>query len=122
MKKIFFLLLVLLSMWIISFTSCKKEISCEGCACKNKPPIVRAGLDQAITLPSDSVLLDGNNTNDPDGKISEWLWTKISGPASFNIIRQSDSISNVKALVTGTYQFELKVTDNCGLSAKILYR
>ena len=79
----------------VVFSSCKKETSCEGCACKNKPPIAKASLDQVITLPTDSVLLDGNSTSDPDGKISEWVWTKISGPVSFNIIRSSDSITKV---------------------------
>ena len=85
---------------------------------KNKPPIAIAGPDQVITLPTDSVSLDGSASSDPDGKISEWLWTKISGPASFNIIKPSDSTTKVKTLVAGTYQFELKVTDNGGLSAK----
>src|SRR6187399_327753 len=99
--------------------SCKKEYSCEGCATKNnKPPIAVAGPDQVITLPTDSVLLDGRQSSDPDGIISEWLWTKISGPVSFNIIKPSDSLTKVKALVVGTYLFELKVTDNGGLSAK----
>ena len=99
--------------------SCKKEYSCEGCAVKNNnPPIAVAGPDQVITLPTDSVLLDGKQSSDPDGMISSYLWTKISGPASFNIIKQSDSITKVKTLVAGTYQFELNVTDNGGLSAK----
>jgi len=99
--------------------SCKKETSCEGCASKNnKPPIAMAGPDQVITLPADSVSLDGRSSNDPDGVISSYLWTKISGPASFHIIKQSDSVTKVKALVAGAYLFELKVTDNDGLSAK----
>jgi hypothetical protein len=65
--------------------SCKKEKSCEGCRDTNKPPIAIAGPDQVITLPTDSVSLDGSASNDPDGTISDWLWTKISGPASFII-------------------------------------
>ena len=65
----------------------------------NKSPIAIAGPGQVITLPTDSILLDGSSSNDPDGTISEWLWIKISGSASFNIIRQADSITNVKALV-----------------------
>src|SRR5215204_4187918 len=104
--------------WIMIFVSCKKEYSCEGCAEKNKPPVAIAGPDKVIPLPIDSVFLDGRSSNDPDGKISEWLWTKISGPASSNIIKPSDSVTKVKSLVAGTYQFELKVTDNGGLSAK----
>ena len=108
----------LLLITILIFISCKKEYSCEGCEEVNKPPISIAGPDQVITLPTDSVLLDGRNSSDPDGTISDWLWTKISGPASFNIDRPSDSMTVVKNLVAGIYQFELKVTDNDGLSAK----
>jgi hypothetical protein len=42
------------------FTFCKKEYSCEGCINGNKPPIANAGPDQVITLPTDSVSLDGS--------------------------------------------------------------
>jgi len=110
---------ILLLAAISFFISCKKETSCEGCATKsNKPPIAVAGPDQVITLPIDSVSLDGRSSSDPDGSISNYLWTKISGPVSSNIITQSVSITKVKSLVSGTYLFELKVTDNSGLSAK----
>src|SRR5688572_7950684 len=100
------------------YVSCKKEYSCEGCAEKNKPPIAVAGLDQVIILPTDSVWLDGNSSSDPDGTISTWLWTKISGPVSFNISNTTTVKTIVKNLDTGTYRFELKVTDNEGLSSK----
>jgi N-acetylneuraminic acid mutarotase len=108
---------------IVFYISCKKEYSCEGCATNptgttNKPPIAVAGPDQVITLPADSVSLDGSNSSDPDGTISGWLWTKISGPASFNIINSSATGTVVKNLTAGVYKFELKVKDNGGLSAK----
>src|SRR6186713_1357977 len=119
-QEIKYISLILLLMLPI-LNSCKKETSCENCRSendKNKPPIANAGLDQVITLPTDSVLLDGRTSSDADGIISEWLWTKISGPASFNIIKPTDSLTKAKALVAGTYLFELKVTDNGGLYAK----
>jgi hypothetical protein len=102
----------------VIFISCKKEYSCDECIGDNRSPIANAGPDQVITLPTDSVSLDGRQSSDPDGTISSYLWTKISGPASFTIIKPADSITGVKALVAGAYQFELKVTDNGGLSAK----
>ena len=72
--------------------SCKKETSCEGCATKNnKPPIAVAGPDQVITLPTDSLSLDGRNSTDPDGKISRWMWPKISSPASFTIVNPTEA-------------------------------
>jgi hypothetical protein len=98
--------------------SCKKEKSCEGCKENNKPPTAIAGPDQVITLPTDSISLDGRSSSDPDGTISEWLWKKIEGPASFNIISASTAKTIVKNLTVGTYQFELKVTDDKGLTAK----
>jgi hypothetical protein len=103
---------------IAFFLSCKKETSCEGCRDYNKPPIALAGPDQVITLPTDSVSLDGRNSSDPDGTISEWFWTKIAGPASFNINNSSTANTIVKNLKTGSYLFELKVTDSGGLFAK----
>lgn len=98
--------------------SCQKELSCEDCSSPNKPPVAIAGADQTIFLPADSIRLDGSTSYDPDGRITAFQWSKISGPVSFNIIKPSDSITMAKSLVAGTYLFELKVTDNKGLSAK----
>jgi hypothetical protein len=75
MRKIFIVLaLFILAAGII--ISCKKEKSCEGCKENNRPPIAIAGPDQVIALPTASISLDGSASNDPDGTISEWLWTK----------------------------------------------
>ena len=112
---------LLLAFFILAagtFISCKKEKSCEGCKEDNKPPIAIAGPDRAITLPTDSISLDGSASNDPDGTINEWLWKKIEGPASFNIVVPTKAKTVSKNLVAGTYQFELSVKDDKGLSAK----
>jgi len=61
------------------------------------------GPDELITLPTDSVLLDGRNSSDADGTISEWLWTKISGPASFSTTNSSITKTVVKNLAAGIY-------------------
>jgi hypothetical protein len=50
--------------------------------------------------------------------ISSYLWTKISGPASSSIMNSRSAKTLVKTLAAGIYQFELKVVDNKGLSAK----
>src|SRR5262245_10349280 len=115
MKKHFFTLTII---GIFIFNSCKKEKSCEGCKGNNKPPTATAGPDQVITLPTDSVLLDGSDSNDPDGTLSEWLWKKISGPGSFTIANTKAAKTVVKNITIGVYQFELKVTDDKGSSAK----
>ena len=72
MKPIPNSIIIILITGITLFVSCKKEKSCENCATKtNKPPISIAGPDQTITLPTDSILLDGSSSNDPDGIISD---------------------------------------------------
>ena len=98
--------------------SCTKEYSCEGCREINKTPTANAGVDTVIVLPVDSIKLDGSASADPDGTITSFLWTKISGPDSFSIKSTFSEKTIVGNLTAGTYQFELKVTDNGGLSAK----
>ena len=71
MKIFFNSILISVFAAIIIFYSCKKEYSCEGCAEKNKPPIAIAGPDQVITLPTDSVSLNGSASSEIDGRISE---------------------------------------------------
>src|SRR5678809_390901 len=78
------------------FHSCKKELSCESCIGNNQPPIALAGPDVTITLPIDSVMLDGSRSSDPDGKISAWQWTKVSGPASSTIVNATAVTTTVK--------------------------
>jgi len=77
----------------------------------NHSPIACAGADQTISLPSNTVTLDGSCSSDPDNNISTYSWTKISGPSSFNITNANVPQTSVINLVQGVYQFELKVTD-----------
>lgn len=79
----------------------------------NQPPIAKAGPDQVITLPTNSLTLSGSGS-DPDGNISSYNWLKISGPSTYNITNPSLPGTSVTNLVQGTYQFQLKVTDNSG--------
>lgn len=51
----------------------------------NRPPVANAGSDQTITLPTNTVSLNGSVSTDPDNNITGYVWTKISGPSSFNI-------------------------------------
>jgi hypothetical protein len=115
MKRLLTLTAFAFLLWMIPFFSCQKELRCYDC---NQPPVANAGADQKITLPKDSILLDGRASVDPDGKIIGWDWTKISGPASSTIVNATGSVTIVKNLKEGIYQFELKVTDDKGLPAK----
>ncbi|HEY0679693.1 MAG TPA: PKD domain-containing protein [Chitinophagaceae bacterium] len=84
----------------------------------NTPPIARAGNDQSITLPSNSVTLDGSASTDPDGSISSYNWTKIGGPSQFSIASPNSASTFIGNLAQGVYSFQLTVTDNRGASAR----
>lgn len=81
----------------------------------NKGPVVNAGPDQTITLPTDFVTLSGT-ASDPDGSIASFQWIKKSGPTlpAGSIVTDTSAQTTVKNLVQGVYVFELTVTDNTG--------
>lgn len=84
----------------------------------NQSPVANAGPDQTITLPANTITLDGNASFDPDNNITGYVWTKISGPSSYNITNNNTVQTPVISLVQGVYQFELKVTDASLLFSK----
>ena len=118
MRKLLAVVLVVPVITILIFYSCRKEYSCEKCVPVNQPPVANAGKDTSIVLPNNIVILDGSNSTDPDNNIVSYSWTKISGPASFNITNNTAEQTQVNNLIEGIYQFELKVTDAGGLSDK----
>ncbi|MGB6150726.1 MAG: Ig-like domain-containing protein [Pricia sp.] len=79
----------------------------------NQAPSANAGLDQTITLPTNSVMLLGSGS-DTDGTIIAYQWTQISSSTGTpaNIVSPSSAQTNVIGLNAGTYQFRLTVTDN----------
>ena len=83
----------------------------------DQTPVADAGASQTITLPANSTTLNGSGSLDPDGSISSYAWSKISGPAQGNIISSNQSITAVNNLAQGVYSFRLTVTDNNGVSA-----
>lgn len=85
MKPILKFSVFIFLMAVVIFISCKKEkISANNIS--NQPPVANAGPDQIITLPIDSVVLDGSASTDADGQIVNYKWTKVSGPVSSLII------------------------------------
>jgi len=79
----------------------------------NSPPTAGAGTDQTITLPVNSVTLNGSGM-DSDGTIATYLWAQTSGPNSATIGSSSTSTTTVSNLIEGSYVFTLTVTDNMG--------
>lgn len=79
----------------------------------NAPPIASAGTNKNITLPINSVSQVGSGT-DGDGSVASYLWTYISGPATYTIVSPTSATTTISNLVAGTYVFNLRVTDNLG--------
>jgi predicted peptidase len=72
-----------------------------------------AGSNQTITLPLDSVLLNGSGSS---GTIASYLWTKVSGPNT-PVIRKPDSVgTRVAGLLSGTYVFQLSLNSGASTS------
>ncbi len=88
---------------------------------QNLAPTVNAGSDASVTLPTNSITLNGI-CNDPDGLIVKYQWTKIDGPAQFSIASPAQAKTNVNNLIHGVYTFQLRVTDNTGATAADLVK
>lgn len=82
---------------------------------KNTPPVVFAGGQINITLPSNSVR-PAASASDADGSIVYYKWVKVSGPSNYFLyIRNSNTLTpTITGLRQGTYQFKLTVRDNSG--------
>jgi len=86
-------------------------------AAPNQPPVISAGIDKTITLPTNFVTLTGTGT-DADGTISSYTWIKISGPGTGSITSPNSNNTAITNLVQGVYQFQLTITDNKGATSK----
>lgn len=78
----------------------------------NKAPVVRAGGDKTITLPTNSLQIQGSAA-DPDGKIRSIKWEKISG-GNASVSGTNASRLRLNNLREGTYVFRLTAVDNDG--------
>jgi gliding motility-associated-like protein len=81
----------------------------------NQNPVANAGADKTITLPTNSLILNGIGT-DSDGSISSYAWSKLNGP-TVTLANQNTANLTLTNLLQGTYVFQLTVTDNSGATA-----
>ncbi|HLY70287.1 MAG TPA: T9SS type A sorting domain-containing protein, partial [Puia sp.] len=80
------------------------------------PPVVSAGSNQTINLPTTTGTLTGTAT-DATGTITSYAWTEVSGPNSATISNANRVSATLSKLIAGTYVFQLKATDSHGLTA-----
>jgi hypothetical protein len=82
----------------------------------NQAPTANAGADKSVTLPTSTVTITGSGT-DPDGTITAYAWTRVSGPNTPTLTGAATTTLTASGLIAGTYVYQLKVTDNGGLTA-----
>lgn len=82
----------------------------------NRLPIAHAGADQRVSHETQSIILDGCKSTDPDGEIRRYVWTSLAtSPASIvgEACRITAPLNNTSA-AEKVHVFELTVTDNDG--------
>lgn len=108
--------LAICSAFGIGMTSCKKTDSVNTKVVDTffiKVPNVYADSSRTITLPVDTVRLNGSAT-DPGGRIAAWLWSEVSGPNVAVIQAPGSPSTTISGLTTGVYIFQLMVVDTGG--------
>lgn len=84
---------------------------------EQQPPVANAGPEVSVKLPTNTAQLDGSASKPATAAISTYEWRKVAGPAQFSITGDKAVKASLSNLVAGTYTFELKVTDQNGLSS-----
>lgn len=84
------------------------KIAVNSPAPQNQPPTARAGEDITITLPVNSVSLNGSQSSDPEGGVLTYQWSNN------NTVFSTSVTATLTNLLEGTFSYTLKVTDDKG--------
>ena len=85
---------------------------------RNRPPVADAGTDQTVAFGA-TVTLTGSSSTDPDGMVSTYAWTQLTG-TTVTLQNATTDTATFTAPNTNTQlvlTFRLTVTDNGGLTA-----
>src|SRR5205807_2493340 len=82
-------------------------------AANNQPPTVNAGPDKTITLPANTVNLNGAAADDglPSGSTLVVQWTQVSGPALATFANPNTAVTTAQFSTAGTYVLRLNASD-----------
>ncbi len=88
----------------------------------DEPPIVVAGPNQLIILPTDSVNLAGSVTYDVfPGTVDTILWSKVSGPGNVTFGNPSNTLTTATFSQSGLYRLRLFASDSFLSSSNDLF-
>jgi len=73
-------------------------VSSGGTPPPNQLPAANAGADQTVTLPASTATLTGSGS-DPDGTITGYAWTRVTGPKTATIATQSRMLKAGQACI-----------------------
>lgn len=76
-------------------------------------PVANAGTNQTITLPTNSVTLDGTGST---GTYSSEAWTQVSGPNSASFGTPTAITTTATGLIAGVYVFQLSLNSGASTS------
>jgi hypothetical protein len=79
----------------------------------NQAPVVEAGPDQTINLPTNTATLDGTATDDglPNNTLTI-SWTKVSGPGTVTFTSPSSVSTQATFSTFGAYVLQLSANDS----------
>ncbi len=79
----------------------------------NRPPTADAGPTHTITLPTDTVALEGAASDDglPTGSTLTSVWTKVSGPGTVTFAAPNSPVSSATFSEDGQYVLKLTASD-----------
>src|SRR5579864_5405775 len=85
-----------------------------GASSLNKPPVVSAGADQILQLPSNTLTLAGSATDDglPTGSTLTTQWKQVSGPAAVTFASPAQLQTQVTFTTAGVYVLRLIASDS----------
>jgi hypothetical protein len=76
-------------------------------------PVANAGANQAITVPTTSVTLNGSGST---GTVTSYTWTQVSGPNTATLATPNAVTTTASGLVPGTYVFKLSLNGTASTS------
>src|SRR6185369_12883750 len=86
----------------------------------NQPPSVNPGPNQTISLPTDTVTLNGTATDDglPVGSTLVVTWTKVSGPGTVTFGNANSAVTTAQFSAVGDYVLRLSASDGAYLASQ----